>query len=29
MDSRRVATAGWDGVAQVWDASTGRPIAPP
>lgn len=29
MDSRRVVTASWNGAAQVWDASTGRLIAPP
>src|SRR5262249_44732854 len=28
-DGRRVVTAGWDGVARVWDAATGLPVTPP
>ena len=28
-DSRRVVTASWDGLAQVWDADTGVPLTPP
>ncbi len=28
-DGGRVATAGFDGMARVWDASTGEPLSPP